>query len=817
MKKLIVVASSIAKLARHSRWRAATCLPMVTAFQALPSQLLRPFFMFVLFVLLAVRAQATIYYVDSTNGSDSNNGTSTSTPWQSLTKANAVSLLPGDQLLFIYGGVWSGALTIQHGGTATSPVIVGAYGNASNPKPTINAGGAHTTALLVKGSINYVTVENLAVTNFDGANITDGVEGNRTGMLIGQYGDTETGINILNNEIYYVEGYSNSPSVGSPRGTSLDPNTYNQYGCAALWVRGNQMNNLTISGNYIHDCTGEGLWVQPQIANTGANGLLVEDNSIQNVGLDGIVVENAASPVVEYNSCVGAGNNSNGGTWPVAGYIGFHGLAAAGMWAIGCSNSLFQYNYCQGTHQILYDGQPWDFDLALTGTCIYQYNYSVGNEGGFLLSTGTTSGLTKICRFNISVNDGSKQGNGEGFFNQDCESYNNNIFYRTDGKGFLMPSSVKGTFDNNIFYTTATTNITYQTSTAHFNNNCFYGHTPVAPGTSPVLANPLFVDATTAAAGRAWEDEGGFALQSGSPCIGAGVAIANNGGQDYWGNALAPSSMNIGASANSPETILYVSNPSGVTLTGSWSQSTFVPGYYGAYYIYNSNTGSNSVQFTPDLPTAGSYQVSAWWTTGSTRATNTPFSIVSTTGTTSVQENQQINGGQWVSLGTYSFNAGTDGSVKVSNTGANGDVIANAVKFSPVSPVILDVSDSTGVTITGSWTQSTGVPGYYGNYYLYNSNTGSNSVKFTPNLPSTGTYQVFAWWTTYSNRATNTPFSIVSASGTTPVQVNQQINGGQWVSLGTYSFNAGTGGSVSVSNTGANGDVIANAVEFVPQ
>ena len=82
-----------------------------------------------------------------------------------------------------------------------------------------------------------------------------------------------------------------------------------------------------------------------------------------------------------------------------------------------------------------------------------------------------------------------------------------------------------------------------------------------------------------------------------------------------------------------------------------------------------------------------------------------------------------------------------------------------------------------------------------------------------PNLPYSGLYQVFARWPAGSNRATNVPIDIASASGATTVTVNQQLNNNVWVSLGTYSFAAGTAGFVKIRNTGTNGYVIADAVD----
>ena len=111
------------------------------------------------------------------------------------------------------------------------------------------------------------------------------------------------------------------------------------------------------------------------------------------------------------------------------------------MWAFGSSDVLFQHNYCEGTRQIKYDGEAWDFDTGLSGTCIYQFNFSRDNEGGFLLSNEEhRPNYKRICRFNISVDDGGKQGVGEGFFNNIADYYNN-TFWRTDGKPYFLPDN----------------------------------------------------------------------------------------------------------------------------------------------------------------------------------------------------------------------------------------------------------------------------------------------------------------------------------------------------------------------------------------
>ncbi|MEI7821882.1 MAG: xanthan lyase, partial [Verrucomicrobiota bacterium] len=84
-----------------------------------------------------------------------------------------------------------------------------------------------------------------------------------------------------------------------------------------------------------------------------------------------------------------------------------------------------------------------------------------------------------------------------------------------------------------------------------------------------------------------------------------------------------------------------------------------------------------------------------------------------------------------------------------------------------------------------------------------------------PTLPADGTYDVYLKWTQNQNRATNVPVEIVSADGKQTITVNQRERGG-WVKIATKKFKAGTAASLTISNKGTDGHVIADAVRWVP-
>lgn len=86
-------------------------------------------------LVLAPVAQALgqTYYVSPT-GSDSNSGTSPSSPWQTLAKVDSTTFAAGSQILFQAGGNWYGQqLTASSSGTASDPITYGSYGSGANP------------------------------------------------------------------------------------------------------------------------------------------------------------------------------------------------------------------------------------------------------------------------------------------------------------------------------------------------------------------------------------------------------------------------------------------------------------------------------------------------------------------------------------------------------------------------------------------------------------------------------------------------------------------------------------------------------------
>ncbi len=125
--------------------------------------------------------------------------------------------------------------------------------------------------------------------------------------------------------------------------------------------------------------------------------------------------------------------------------------------------------------------------------------------------------------------------------------------------------------------------------------------------------------------------------------------------------------------------------------------------------------------------------------------------------------------------------------------------------------------DNPDAVFTGSWSTGTATPGHWGADYRYantgGAGTGTATWSFTP--PERGNYAVAVYYPSGANRSTAARFTVAHAGGSTLVPVNQQSNGGTWVSLGTFWMEAGTAYAVTLDDAEPAGFVvIADAVRW---
>ncbi len=480
----------------------------------------------------------TTYYVDSAGGNDQRDGTAPENAWKTLDRVNGVLFAPGDKILLKAGSRFSGQLAPWGSGKEGAPIIVDHYG--AGGKPRINAVGRFHEALLLENQ-EYWEVSNLELTNQGWLR-----RGYRCGVRVAAWDfGTMRHIHLKNLIVRDVNG---SVRKGRAEGHGI------------LWENGGQKKPSRFDDLLIEGC---------HLLRTDRNGIcgysehsdrqswfpslrvVIRGNLLEDIGGDGIKPWGCDGVLVEHNRLDGA--NCRAPDY------------SAGLWPWSCDNAVFQFNEVSGVHGTR-DGQAFDSD----GNCrnaVFQYNYSHDNDGGFMLicddgawaAPGSAGNVHTVVRYNISQNDGARTFHLSGPL-KDVWVYNN-VFYVGPGLDvpLLLFTDYHGWADgvhvvNNIFYAAGTFRYSHgvskhldgsyetkpgfgESTNVQFEDNVYFGHhvnppqDPKALQVDPLLANP-------GSGRRGVGSLEGYELKEGSPCIRAGVPIAENGGRDFWGNKV---------------------------------------------------------------------------------------------------------------------------------------------------------------------------------------------------------------------------------------------------------------------------------------
>ncbi len=112
-------------------------------------------------VCVYLNAIAGNHYLAST-GNDSNTGTSSVSPWKTITKLNTITYSPGDTVFFHSGDTFRGAVLVNQSGNLASKVIFTSYGLGNKP---IISGANSVTGWTTSGAY-YQASSTQTVINF---------------------------------------------------------------------------------------------------------------------------------------------------------------------------------------------------------------------------------------------------------------------------------------------------------------------------------------------------------------------------------------------------------------------------------------------------------------------------------------------------------------------------------------------------------------------------------------------------------------------------------------------------------------------------
>jgi hypothetical protein len=545
----------------------------------------------------ATTPQQPQYYVSS-SGSDINPGT-LSAPWQTISKVNSFTFPEGSIVSFQGGGTFTGCLIFNSknvpSSSAVNPFVITSYDGIA----TISSNCTGTSAAITGDSVNGFMVDGLKIVN--GSSTIYGV------LLENQSTTFPTQTMIVKNS--EITGFA--PVSGSPNG-------------GEIWVIGYAMNgnngplnNIQILNNSLHGAittSPDGVGVGGYGHGRNITNVLVQGNSIYNLGMPAsangaaIVANGWNTGTIQRNQIhdIGANITSCGGVSGIETYNANSVTVAF--------NEVFNVQpspaYTSGC-----DWDGIDLDGGTTNSTV-EYNYTHHNAGaGYLGYNGNPSGTTwgpNTYRYNISENDDWEAAEGAAFVvvpnapPNPTYIYGNTFFNNLAERGNATPACfyfgyaagnwANGSLiednicdignpgggvnlynnpfgqtgmnlSNNLYYSSASPTWLWGSNSY----NSLSSWRAAGLETAATWGDPLFADPGNAGTCN-WTPNSGagpqpcpqaYHLHVGSAAFGNGVAVTENGGVDYYQDALTtPPSIGAysGSSVGTTSTLVTFSD-----------------------------------------------------------------------------------------------------------------------------------------------------------------------------------------------------------------------------------------------------------------
>lgn len=248
---------------------------------------------------LSAQVSAATYYISAT-GNDSNNGTSSTTPWQNLTKIGATSLTGGDFVLLKRGDVFatSSLDLFNKSGTSTNPLTIGAYGTGANPRIS----RPNSYAISLGGNTS-----NIIITDIDANSTTTGALPHAIYLY-----NTGSNITLNNMSVATTSTGIQFDSTANINGITINNFTTTGPASKAINVAGT-VNNLTIASTTIRNSS-NGISIAPSATTTN---VIITNADIRNLTgsainlgkVDGITISN--SNLISNGIGIGTGPGAN--------------------------------------------------------------------------------------------------------------------------------------------------------------------------------------------------------------------------------------------------------------------------------------------------------------------------------------------------------------------------------------------------------------------------------------------------------------------------------------------------------------------------
>lgn len=349
------------------------------------------------------------YHVSSTTGNDNNDG-SINAPFQTLAKASAVSLSPGDKLLFKKGDTFVGQLVINSSGTKEAPIHISSYGTGDQPiiSGAVGSanGGDHEEAIYILDQDHFV-IEDIEVQN-ERTNTRSGVDDE---LAFGIYvqATTRSLSNFVIRNVTIKNVYAVKEVLSAEDFDGLEVSGIRFF---SAWNTTNQHQNIEdiliedcyfedlqrLGVHFKHGGSAESFDTEENARINRIADVVCRNNTFYYLGGTSILPQRTYNCLIENNVFDHPGATTDP-RMPGRG---------SSVWTFHCINTVIQYNQCLSTRGYL-DSHGIHVDHHNENTFI-QYNYMEDCEGGFV--EVLKGNKNAVYRYNVSVNDGWRNGGG---------------------------------------------------------------------------------------------------------------------------------------------------------------------------------------------------------------------------------------------------------------------------------------------------------------------------------------------------------------------------------------------------------------------
>lgn len=337
-----------------------------------------------------------IFYLDATNGDNTNDGLSPEMAWKTLSKASTGTYNAGDWIMLRSNQEFAGGLSLDGvTGSENAPIRIGTWGeNPEENRAVINCQSVSYGINL--NACAYIDIENIEIYGDGGSSNSN----NRKGVYVQLWRRDETRKHFHFKNLYIhdlfapLEKSTDGKKMTVNEGTAIGFTTFNdgQSHFEDIDIRDCHFETLGSSGIVI------GKWANASHVEAGvtwSKDVTVVDNYFNNIGQDGVLVAGVENVYIANNTILNPGcfddtrmNGRGDGLWT--------------WFVMGC---IVEHNYLKGARGRI-DCTGMHVDIGSRDN-IFQYNLSIDNEGGFCEIIGDS--YNNVYRYNVSINDGTRK------------------------------------------------------------------------------------------------------------------------------------------------------------------------------------------------------------------------------------------------------------------------------------------------------------------------------------------------------------------------------------------------------------------------